>query len=49
MENQVSYYLRFACAKNLSLMVKLLIEYGNADVNQIDSNGENCLFYAGYY
>ena len=38
--------LMVACAKHKCDVVKFLIEHAGADVNKLDANGENCLFYA---
>ena len=38
--------LMVACAKRKRDVVKFLIEHAGADVNKLDANGDNCLFYA---
>ena len=38
---------RVACSKNDLELVKYLVEVGRANVEEIDAQGETCLFYAG--
>lgn len=38
--------LMVACSKNNLELVKFLVIEYNANVNETDNNGENCLFYA---